>query len=186
MADLTFAQQLVRDGVQALAVALGGGLSLAVGWRLLRRQERIKRDEEIAAGLRKVQTDALVRALAALGRFHNLKAKRFTWERQANTREDRDFAASVKNQEADAFTEVINVIAEVHFLLGGQLGQLVRRGLIEMGKAQTPDASEEAAAQLETALAGWLPPLDPLERPSGGTREASTEQVSASAGRTPR
>jgi hypothetical protein len=185
MADLTFAQQLVRDGVQALAVALGGGLSLTVGWRLLRRQERIKRDEENSAGMRKLQADALVRTLSALGRYHNLKARRFSWERTANSEEDRAVAASFKGQEGDSFAEAINVIAEEYFLLGGQLGQLVRKGLIEMGKAQTSDAAEGAAAQLEMALAAWIPPLEPLEPPSGGTREAPTEQASSPAG-TPR
>ena len=40
MADLTFTQELAKVGIQALAVALAGGLSVVVGWRLLRSQER--------------------------------------------------------------------------------------------------------------------------------------------------
>lgn len=155
MADLTFGQQLAAN---TLGVVLGGGISILAGWGILRRQERIKHDEELAGTLRRVQADALVRVLAAIGKYHTLKTRRFTWERdeRGNVQEA---ARAVMQEEGDAFAATLSALSDVYFLLGGELGRTVRRGLFEMGNAKTAEDTERAVARLEVNLAPWIPPL---------------------------
>lgn len=157
MADLTFGQQVAANG---LAVLLGGALSILGGWGFLRRQERIKREEDLAAAIRKVQTDALVRVLAAFGQYHHLKARRLVWERD-KSEEAREKAARFKSEEARAYWDAIGAITSVNFLLGGRIGQMMRGALMVLGEATSTDATEQVVTQLEQELAPWIPPLRP-------------------------
>ena len=100
MSDVTFSQQLALHGIQAVGVAFGGGLSVLAAWGALRRQERIKRDEELAAATRKLQTDTLVRVLAALGRYHSLKTRRTMWEKHDSQDAPRVWQPSSRSRKA--------------------------------------------------------------------------------------
>jgi len=157
-----FQQDLVRVGVQALGVAMAGGLSLVVGWLLLRPQERIKRNEELRAGMRKLRADALVKSLEALGRYHNLKDRRirFLAERLSVPNEMERLNA----QETAAYEQAIDTQADLQFLLGPHavpLGECIRA----MASAGTTGALREAVAKLHAMLEEWIPPLEPYEKP---------------------
>ncbi len=59
--------------IQTLWAVLGGVATILVALAVLRRQEGIKRQEELWAGMRKLRADVLVRSLEAVGRYHNLR-----------------------------------------------------------------------------------------------------------------
>lgn len=145
-------QELVKSGVQALVVVVG----LIAGWALLRRQERIKREEELWAGMRKLRADALVKSLEALGRFHNAKDQRLHFEGP-------DFSSTdmmLRNREHQAFVEAIDTQADLQFLLGPHaalLGERVRA----MATSGTTGELSEVVAGLHAALEKWIPSLEP-------------------------
>jgi hypothetical protein len=137
----TFEQDLVKVGVQAVGVGIAGGLSLLVGWLLLRPQERIKRKEESWARIRKLRADALVKSLEALGRYHNLKDRRirFLAERLLVL----DEMEKLNAQEHAAYEQAIDTQANLQFLLGPHavpLGECIRA----MAAAGTTGALSEA------------------------------------------
>ncbi len=159
MAGLTFHQELVKSGVSALAVALAGGVSVALGWSVVRWQERIKRQEEHAASLRKLRADALVKALEALGRYHNLKDRRLLWE--ADTQVDRAIVKAMKDEEGSAAEQLVNTVAHQQFLLG-PLADALSRTWQEMARATTNAQLGAAIAPLHAELEKWIPPLEPI------------------------
>lgn len=162
MADLSLLGQIAANTAPVLAAGFGG-------WVLLRRQEKIKREEELSAGIRKLQTEALVRVLAAFGRYHRLKTRRLLWERDTSEKA-RLVAMQMKDEEGDAFDTAIAVLADSHILLGGKLGQTMRGALQAFGKAPTTDEVERHVEELEKELSPWIPPLSPRPGKSEHTR----------------
>lgn len=175
MAELSFGQELIKAGVSALSVALAGGLSVLLGWLLLRRQERIKRQEELAAGLRKLRSDSLIKALEVLGRYHNLKDRRLQFE--GTPIRDADEYEELKTREAresQAAHDAVDMLADQQFLLGplaNPLGKTWRA----MASAKSTQELSTAVARLHAELENWIPPLEPIRRPSGETQELAVD-----------
>lgn len=156
--DLTpFQQELAKSGIQALVVVVG----LVAGWAVLRRQERIKREEELWAGLRKLRADALVKGLEALARFHNMKDRRIQFE--AATALSADEIEEMRGQEVAAYREAIDVQASQQFLLG-PLGPLLGECIRAMARAESAKEVSKAVAGLHAALERWIPPLEPVRK----------------------
>ena len=126
-------------------VALDGGLSILLGWRLHRSQERIKRDEELAAGMRKLRVDALVKVLEAIGRYYNDTTRLTGWRKAGalNDAQQAFFDQDFRRKE-DATRTAVNALADTWFLLGDRVGATVRQRFSEMMRAETHDTDEEA------------------------------------------
>ena len=166
-ADLTFGQEMLRTGVQAVGVALAGGLSILSGWLLLRRQERIKRDEELAAGMRRLRVDALVKVLEAIGRYHSEKSRRMVYQRDVGVPNDEQtkLFLGLLRHEDESLREAGNVVAATYFLLDSRLGPIVKQRFWEIGRAEVPADAEKAAIALQDDLAAWIPAQESNRRP---------------------
>jgi len=149
---MSFWQQLLLNLIPAGAIFLGG-------WGVLKRQERVKHEEELSAGMRRLRVDALVEALDVLGRYHNLKDRRMLWE--APPRGDEIEIAKIKAREEKAFEELIDLIAAKQFLLGALATEISSCGQA-VKSANTNQEANAAVNNLHWALERWVPPLRPL------------------------
>jgi len=160
---LSFCQQLTIAVVQVVGVAFVGAVSVLLGLRILRRQERIKREEENASAMRKLRTDALVRALEAISHFHNMKSRRMVFAdpefRGSPTPEEN---AKLREREKRACEGAIDLLAKHQFLLGEELGGPVNEGFQRLARAETIEQIDEAASFLRNTLSAWIPPLRPI------------------------
>jgi hypothetical protein len=158
MTDLPFWQQAIVSAMQGLGV----GAAAAVGWVLVRRSERIKWDEQQAADVRKLQLDALLQVLTAIGRFHNTAARRASAvnAHEADPTVGRaEWLKECAEAHGSSFTNAVDTLASVHFLLGTELGGIIRTALLRLGRAKEPAAAEAALDGLEKTLERWIPPL---------------------------
>ncbi len=146
--------ELAKSGVQALVVVVG----VLAGWGLLRRQERIKRQEELWAGMRRLRADALVKSLEAIGRYHNRKERRIDFEKFESL--EPDHVKQLRSDEAEAYWQAIDTRAAQRFLLGALTGPL-DESIEAMFKAKSRESLDGAVTSLHAALAKWIPPLEP-------------------------
>jgi len=149
---MSFWQQMLLNLIPAGAIFLGG-------WGVLKRQEHVKRDEDLSAGMRRLRVDALVGALDALGRYHNLKDRRMLWE--ASQRGDEIEIAKLKAREQTAFEELIDLIAAKQFLLGALASDISDCGQA-VGNANANAEANAAVNNLHWTLERWIPPLRPM------------------------
>ncbi len=153
-------QELAKSGVQALVVVVG----LVAGWGLLRRQERIKRQEELWAGMRKLRANALVKCLEAIGRFHTAKVRRVLFEERASSIIPDEIEA-LRAQESEAHRLATDARAHQQFLLPGPLAVLLGECSVAIGEAKSKEELAEATRRLHSALEAWIPPLRPHTKP---------------------
>ena len=149
---MAFWQQLLLNLIPAGTLFVGG-------FWALKRQERVRRDEELSAGMRRLRVDALVGVLDALGRYHNLKDRRMQWE--TSPRSDEIEIAKLKAREQTAFEELIDLIAAKQFLLGALATDISDCGQA-VGNANANAEANAAVNNLHWTLERWIPPLRPM------------------------
>jgi len=149
---MAFWQQLLLNLIPA-------GILLFGGFWALKHQERVRRDEDLSAGLRRLRVDALVAALDALGRYHNLKDRRLLGE--ASPPGDEIEIAKLRAREQMAFEELIDLIAAKQFLLGALATDISDCGQA-VGKANANAEANAAVNNLHWTLERWIPPLRPM------------------------
>ncbi|MEI7704892.1 MAG: hypothetical protein WCK73_09860 [Deltaproteobacteria bacterium] len=69
--DPNLKSELVKGLVQASATVIGGCVVLFLGWLILRSQERVKREEELRASMRRLRVDTLAHEQFLLGPLGN-------------------------------------------------------------------------------------------------------------------
>ncbi|WP_248358972.1 hypothetical protein [Anaeromyxobacter oryzae] len=160
MADGPFWQQCVVSAVQGL----GLGAAAFGGWLVFRHQERVKWDEHRFAELRKLQLEALLEALSAVGRYHLQQTRHFIKARKlpnAPTVEQRAQVEAARVAAVAEFDEALRIVAAKNFLLGGEVGIVLETRLVEISHAKTSEEARQAWTAMETDLARWVPPLQP-------------------------
>jgi hypothetical protein len=159
--DPALKAELLRGLVQAGSTAVGAGVALFLGWRILRIQEQVKREEELRASMRRLRVDALVRTLEALGRYHNAKERRISLG-DLPLPKDSPFRSSEKT-EMEALSGVIDALAQEQFLLGPQ-SRYLSDCLDGMQRAGSQSDLGAEVAILHKTLERWIPPLEPLTK----------------------
>jgi len=152
--DPALKAEIFKGAVQAASTAVGAGVALYLGWRILRAQEQVKREEELRASMRRLRVDALVRALEALGAYHNVKDRRL----QGGFTFGNPNPASI---EQDAARALVDTLAREQFLLG-ETSNLLSETFRGMAKAMTNAELSTAVAKLHASLEAWIPQLEPL------------------------
>lgn len=166
MRDVTIASA-VTGLLELLRVAGPTAVALLIGFGMLRRQERVKRQEEHAAGVRKLQLDALVEILEAVGRYHTRSGLRRLGED-----EPRAFRAVVgeataddaRRQEAQAREALTEVLARKVPLLAKSPADVLTDAVSGLLTARSSVEATKIVEQLLTRVAPWIPPLDPVSK----------------------
>lgn len=156
-----FQQELIKVGVQALSVAVAGGLSVVVGWVLLRGQERIRREEELWAGMRKLRAEALVKGVEAVGRLFSVKASLIMAEESGKASPER--IEKLRVEEVKALSLVVDATAYQQFLLG-QLAVFLSDSAVAVNKATSSKEVSDAIEGLHLVLGALIPPLVPSSK----------------------
>jgi hypothetical protein len=161
MADLPFWQQCVVSGVQGL----GLGAAAFGGWLVFRHQERVKWDEQRAAEIRKLQLDAVLCLLDAVGRAHlnQVNACHQLEDLPEDASPDLRAVAEAGVLKAQkAFQDILPEIAGKLFLYGGAVGTMLQERMGAMMAATTSDDADAAFEAFQVDLARWIPPLKQL------------------------
>lgn len=155
--------------LSSLGPSLAVGLAAVLGFVLLRRQEQVKRQVEHAASIRRLQLDALVELVEAVGRYYNaLEFQRFvldeaTDREAAPTVEEEKAHGSAMKEEEKAFHSMMTMMARKGPLLGGGAAKVIEAAHAELISSRSSEESVAIMDRMTKGIAPWVPPLEPVQ-----------------------